>query len=257
VTLCFLGSGAGPRALAKEIAVPDEPTLEEILRLTPHRRQALVPGERLVFSVRYGPIRAGEGVLEVRDVVQLPEGPAYRLVSTARSNKVFSSVYPVNDFVQSLMDTTWLVSRRFEKHLREGRYRADVRVVMDQARHRAYYDDGRVFDMPPRAQDILSAFFFVRTMAFDVGDTIRFQGHVDRKNYPIVVVVHRRETVEVPAGRFRCLVLEPRVAAEGLFKRKGRLWIWVTDDERKIPVLMKSEIPVGSIDALLVRMEGR
>jgi hypothetical protein len=239
------------------IRTSEDRVLRQIIEQTPNREHALVVGERLVFSVRYGPIRAGEATLELAEIVDLPQGRAYRLLSKAKSNSFFTSFYKVDDHVESLMDVDFLFSRKHEKHLREGKYRQDRVVVLDQDNHLAVYSDGRVFEMPPRAHDILTAFYFVRAMDFEVGDVLRFDSHQDRKNYPIEVIVHREESVEVPAGKFDCLVIEPKVSDSALFKRKGDLWIWVTNDERKIPVLMKSKIPVGSIDAVLVRIEGR
>ena len=231
--------------------------LRQILADTPNRHEALRVGERLVFSVRYGPIRAGEAVLEIPDVVQLPDGPAFRILSVAESNSLFDSFYKVRDRVESHMDSLFLFSRRHEKHLREGKYTQDRSIVMDQQNRLAVYDDGKIFEMPSGAHDVLTAFYYVRTMDLEVGDVIRLDSHVDRKNYPIEVTVLRREKVEVPAGTFDCLVIEPKVSEGALFKSKGKLTIWITDDDRKIPVLMKTEIPVGSIDALLVRIEGR
>jgi hypothetical protein len=67
----------------------------------------------------------------------------------------------------------------------------------------------------------------------------------------IVVKVIGKEKVTVPAGTFDCFVIEPIMEAGGLFKNSGKLTIWITDDNRRIPVLMKSKIPVGSIDAVL------
>ena len=55
----------------------------------------------------------------------------------------------------------------------------------------------------------------------------------------------------MPAGKFNCLLIEPFLAGDGLFKASGRLWISVTDDDRKMPVLMKSKILVGSVTAEL------
>jgi hypothetical protein len=88
--------------------------LRQVFDQTPHRDQALVVGERLIYSVRYGPIRAGEATLEIAEVVDHPQGPAYRLLSKARSNSFFDSFYKVDDHVESLMDVDFLFSRRHE-----------------------------------------------------------------------------------------------------------------------------------------------
>mgnify|MGYP001953722061 CR=1 FL=1 len=45
--------------------------------------------------------------------------------------------------------------------------------------------------------------------------------------------------------------VEPVVLGEALFNQKGHLRVWVTDDEVKMPVLMKSKVLVGAIAAVL------
>jgi hypothetical protein len=108
--------------------------------------------------------------------------------------------------------------------------------------------------MKPCAQDILSALYFVRTLNFQVGDTLQINLHDVSKSYPLKVKVNRRERVKVPAGQFDCLVVEPFLESEGMFRSQGRIEIWLTDDERKIPVLMRSEIMIiGHIDARLAQ----
>jgi hypothetical protein len=60
-----------------------------------------------------------------------------------------------------------------------------------------------------------------------------------------------RQKVKTPAGTFSCVAIEPVLKAGGIFKNKGRLVIWLTDDERRMPVLMKSKVAVGSISVVL------
>jgi hypothetical protein len=65
------------------------------------------------------------------------------------------------------------------------------------------------------------------------------------------VLVHGRETVSVPAGRFDCFVVEPVLEGEGLFKHEGRITLYISADARRVPVLMKTKVPVGTIDVAL------
>jgi hypothetical protein len=70
-----------------------------------------------------------------------------------------------------------------------------------------------------------------------------------------VIRVLRRETVRTPAGAFHCVVVEPGMREEGIFIQKGRkLQIWLTDDERKVPVLMRVEVFFGHVTAELSKM---
>ena len=68
---------------------------------------------------------------------------------------------------------------------------------------------------------------------------------------PVRVIVHARDRVRVPAGTFDCIVVEPVLREAGLFNQKGRMVVWVTDDERRMPVMMKSKVLVGTIDVEL------
>ena len=65
------------------------------------------------------------------------------------------------------------------------------------------------------------------------------------------MIVHDRETVEVGAGTFDCFAIEPVIREGGIFTAKGRLTIWVSADDRRIPVKMRTKVVVGSITASL------
>lgn len=207
-------------------------------------------GEKLVFAVQYGIITAGEATLEVRNVSFIDSTPCYNIVSNARTNEVFSKVFKVRDRFVSLMDTTDLVSLRYEKHLREGDFKKDESVRFDQKRHKAIYADREV-TIAPRTQDVLSSMYYLRTLPLKVGQSIALANHTNGKNYPLVIKVLAEERVTVDAGTFDCLVVEPFLREPGLFRQKGRLTVWVTNDKYRIPVLMKSKVIIGAVSAVL------
>jgi len=60
----------------------------------------------------------------------------------------------------------------------------------------------------------------------------------------------------VEAGTFRTIVVEPLVREGGLFKAEGRIVIWLTDDERKLPVRVNTKVIIGSIDTELREYAG-
>ena len=213
----------------------------------PGENKAILVGEKLTFSVRYGVIRAGEATLEITGIENAGGYPCLHAVSKAKSNSFFDTVYKVRDTVESWMDQDGLFSRRFRKKLNEGNYHAFQEIEMDHRSRLARYQDGRVFEFLPGAHDVLSAFYYVRTLDLVPGQEYWLESHADRKNYPLKVRVHGRERVDTPAGKFDCIEVEPMLRTPGLFKNEGSLTIWLTDDERKMPVLMKSKIPIGSI----------
>lgn len=208
-------------------------------------------GERLEFSVKYGMLPAGTAVMKIPEIIDYEGRPSFRIVSTARSNKVISVFYKVRDSVETIVDYDGIFPRKFHKRLREGGYKADKTTLFDQRKHLAIAGNDTI---PTYAfvQDALSSMYFIRTRELTPGNEILIDSHTDKKNFPLKVLVYRKETVKVPAGNFDCIVIEPVMRAEGIFKAKGRIWIWLTDDQYKIPVKMKTEVFfLGSVTAQL------
>jgi len=211
-------------------------------------------GERLRFDIGYGFINAGYATMEVIDLVEYNGRPCYRVVSTANSNKFFSSLFKVEDRVESIIDAIGIFSWSFQKNLREGSYRSDRAYSFDQKANLAFYEDDTL-EVEPYVQDALSILYYARTQHLEVGKSIYIDNFTDGEHYPLEVRVLEKETVKVKAGKFDCLVVEPLLLASGIFKHEGRLKVWLTDDRLKMPVLMKSRVLVGSITAELTEFD--
>ena len=138
-------------------------------------------------------------------------------------------------------------SRRIQNFLD----RRGFRIPFDQEKNRAISKDYNI-ETYPNVLDVLGAFYFARTLEMEPGDTFHLPNHTDGKNYPLRVAVHRREEVTVPAGTFKTIVVEPILEAPGIFEHKGNVFVWLTDDKVKMPVMMKTKIIIGSIDATLI-----
>ncbi len=207
-------------------------------------------GEHLEFDITYGFITAGYATMSVDKLIEFENRPCYRIVTTANSNSFFSSFYNVDDRVESIIDAIGLFSWRFEKNLKEGKYRAIRKFSFDQRNHRAEYNNDTT-TVPPYVQDALSVFYYVRTQDLKVGESVFVDHYNDGKLYPMEIKVLKKETITVPAGTFECLVIEPLIQSVGVFKHEGKLKVWLTNDRLRLPVLMKSKVLVGSIAAEL------
>jgi hypothetical protein len=207
-------------------------------------------GERLHFDIGYGFINAGSATMEVVELIEYDGRPAYRIVSTAQSNKFFSSFYPVRDRVESITDAIGLFSWYFDKKLCEGKYRSHRMYGFDQISHEVVYK-GDTMEIAPYVQDALSMLYYVRTQPLEVGKSIFVDNFTDGRRNPVEVKVHRNEQIRTKAGDFNCLVVEPLLRTAGVFKHEGKLTVWLTDDRLRLPVMMKSKVVVGSITAEL------
>lgn len=254
------GAAAAIQAVGDSTAVRAAPP--DTVDLTPYlaareARYAKVPwkiGEYFQFSIDWSGINGGSALMQVQNVQTVDGHRAWRIVTKAESNSFVSKFYKVRDRAESFIDAESLFTRRFEKHLREGGYKKDLVVRFDQENQKALYDNGKALDVPSQVHDVLSAFYFTRTQPLPDGAVLTVPTHDNEKSYDMVVRVVKRERIEVPAGKFDCVMVEPVLKSEGIFKSKGQMLVWLSDDERRIPVLVKSKVSIGSISVSLTDM---
>jgi hypothetical protein len=214
---------------------------------------AYAVGERLTFAVQYFNVTAGYATLSVAEQTTQTGKACYHIVAEARTHPFFETFFKVRDRIESFVDTQSLVPWRYEKHLREGGFSADSYFVYDQLGHQLVDDRGHSVTMAAQAQDVLSCFYLFRTLP-DMrpgASAIIPVTADDKKSYEVLVKVLRREKVQVLAGSFNCLVVQPLLKFQSVFEQKGDVLLWVTDDERRLPVKISSKIVIGSIQVQL------
>ncbi|HXG39166.1 MAG TPA: DUF3108 domain-containing protein [Bacteroidota bacterium] len=227
-----------------------------MLRVVPN--EAFSVGERLVFDVSYSFITAGEAVFEIARIDTVNGRPSYRILFSVNSTPSFSWIYRVEDRYETVVDMQGLFPWRFSQRIREGKYARDFQAEFDQINHVARTTEG-IFPIPPYVQDVVSAFYYTRTVDFSgfaVGQKFAMQNFYKDSTYILNVKFLGRQQIKVKVGTFNCIIVEPMIREGGLFKSEGRVLIWLTDDERKIPVKVSTQIVVGSIEAELREYSG-
>ncbi len=212
--------------------------------------------EKLQYDLTWAGIKAGEASLEVRD-----EGAWISIISTARSAKWLSLFYVVDDRVESRLSKERSLRSmgrplNYRLALREGRHRKNKEVIFDQHNSKVTYIDyldkeRKEFAVPAMTFDPISSFYYLRTLRLEVGKPVHVTIFDSKKVWHVEVQVLRKERIEVPAGVFDTILVKPLMKSEGIFYRKGEIYIWLTDDQRRIPVLLKTKVKVGSINASL------
>lgn len=221
--------------------------------------EAFGVGERLTYDVGYRFISAGTAVFDVaKDLTYINGRPCYKVTFVTASHKSLEFIYRVRDTYRTYLDVDGIFPWKFEQHIRERNYSKDYTAEFDQVNHKATTPDGTK-DIPAYVHDIVSAFYFIRThdlKSKHAGDVIALQNFFDGKTHDLNIYIRGRERIEVDAGVYDCVVVEPRIASGSPFGFKGKLTLWLTDDDRKIPVKVSTEIPIGSIDAELKQYQG-
>lgn len=216
-------------------------------------------GERLRYYMEFSFVKAGLSEMVVTGIDSVNGRPAYRFRSRVRSTRTIDLIYKVRDVVEAWFDVGGLYSQRYERRIREGSYHSEKFFDYD---HRTGWvsisnENGPkgITPFKPYSHNIISALYWVRSQELEPDSELIIPVHDMDTHYPLTVRVYGRERVTVPAGTFNCVKVEPVIESEGLFKKAGRLLVWITDDERRLPVKMNSKISVGTIKGNLVEYQ--
>ncbi len=216
-------------------------------------------GERLDYKVKYSFITAGEGYFHILPKPLVRNGrECYDIRFQVNSLKSLEWIYKVKDNYRTVLDVQGIFPWEFEQNVREGNYKRDFTAWFDPLMNKAFADN-KTYDVPPNCHDIVSAFYYVRTLnlgAMKKGSVFYLQNFFGDQVYKLGIKIVGKQTVEVEAGTFNCVIIEPLVVEGGLFKSEGQILIWITDDDRKIPVKVYTKILIGNVSAELVKYSG-
>jgi hypothetical protein len=220
-------------------------------------------GEKLEYKVGYKFITAGTGSFQIMpDAIEVSGRKCYDIRFQVNSLQSLEWLYKVRDTYRTVVDVNGIFPWLFEQHLREGNYKRDFKASFDQRNNFALTElrgKKKKIKVEPYIHDIVSAFFYVRTMNLSAmpKETIFYlRNFFNDSSYSLGVKILGKQTVEVEAGKFRCIVVQPLVVEGGLFKSEGEILIWLTDDSRKIPVKVGTKIIIGFVGAELVKYSG-
>jgi hypothetical protein len=251
-------SGVSP-ALTLEAPVADV----AVPQATPaHIPLAFSEGEHLTFVVKWGLVTGGYSSLKIQNTETIDGRPTYHIVAEAKSAGVVDTFYKVRDRNEAWIDPQMPHTLRYARDIREGKYRLKEQVVLDREARKfrltSYRADKNRHkniegDIPANVLDVLGSLYHVRTLPLAVGKEFTIDVHSGKTVYPLVVKVTKRQKVRVKAGKFDCFVVEPQLREPGIFVTKGKkLEVFMTADERRMPVMMRSEIFIGHVAAELV-----
>lgn len=234
-----------------------DPQVEQPLRTLSNKSFGL--GEKLTFDLGYKFITAGRTVISVApQTVTLNKRPCYNIKFETRTTPTMDKIFKVRDIYQTYVDTSAILPFRFEQTVREGNYSRDFSANIDQENNLAKTTEGS-FKVPKNVQDVLSSFFYTRVLDLSKmkkGQSFLLYNFFGKQHYDLRVRMLGTEVVEVPAGKFLCYVIEPLVVEGGLFKSEGRILIYLTADEAKMPVKVSSKVVIGSVDGSLTAYTG-
>lgn len=219
--------------------------------------RVLTVGENLVFDVSWMGVPVGVGTLEVKEMVTIGDRRAYHVIAIAKTNDFLSRLYPIHDEVHSFIDAEKFYSLEFSKTIKEGRYRADEKMIYDYKKKKIFFESRlnkskKEFDLPFEVQDFLSAFYWFRVQPAAVGKSLRTVVNSEEENWDLELNVLRHELKEFRNGRaIPTILVEPKTRLKGMLYKRGRIWVYFSADRKRLPVWVTLRTPFGPVSGVL------
>lgn len=216
-------------------------------------------GEKLTYELKWGLVPAGEASLEVlpNEIIDGVEGHHFRM--TTKSNSFVDVFYKVRDVVDGYTDLTVSRSLLYKKKQNEGSTKRDILVTFDwktnQARYSNFGKTKKPISISDGAFDPFSVLYYCRLFNFETNKDIVRPVTDGKKIVTGVAKFKGRESIKINGIRYDTFLIEPEIEhISGVFKKskKAKIQIWLTADNRRIPVRIKSKVVVGSFVADLV-----
>ncbi len=216
-----------------------------------HERLTKFINERMRFDVYWMGIYAGSAYVFVEG-----NSETIKITSEVKSASFISNFYYVHDKAESNIESG--KPKYFRLIQIEGKHRGDKEIKFD-------YDSGEIIfinniknkmsihkGIDKVFMDVLSGFFYLRTLSMSGKDSIYIDIFDSDKFATVEIKVLREEKIETYDGKeISALLIKPELTTEGLFKRKGDIFIWISNDDKKIPLRIETKVPVGKITAEL------
>jgi hypothetical protein len=218
-------------------------------------------GETLDYRIYWGVIPVGSSHVTT-EWIQEDGRTLIAIRFRTRSNNVLSKMYPVDDTLEAIIDPETFLPTRFTKKLNEGRYRADETTCFDHKNLKATWTSRlnhkvEEYQIDPDTRDIVTFMYYMRRKQFEPDTVTKYRVMADDKIYDLIVKAQGMELVSLDHyGKLSCLRFEPEAKFGGLFVRKGRMWMWVSQDSRRIATKISARVPVGSITLWLDQVGG-
>ncbi len=219
-------------------------------------------GEILVYSVHWGFLHVGDARIWNE---WIEEDGRILLAIRARIQtvSVLEKIFPVDDFLESVVDPLTFLPLRFTRRLSEGRYRLHEVTTFDHGALRAHWkhllreNSEAEFPIEADTRDMMSYMYYMRRHAWQPDSALSGRVMANEKLYDLVVQTRQYENVKLPEyGSVRSLLVEPDAKFKGVFIKAGRLRVWISDDQRCLCTMATAKVPVGTVRVMLQRVEG-
>lgn len=215
---------------------------------------------KLIYDIEWRLIHAGDVVLDLRNA----EG-RMKLDSAG----LVSALFKVDDTYAVRYEQAFCAVES-QTDSKEGKRHRQTSVTYDRNQNRATWverdmlDGNKVLrraqvDTPHCVHDVLGGLLALRGSPLEPGQSLLTPMSDGRRSAQVKVDAQEREDVTTPAGTFKTIRYEVNLLNGVVYPRKGRVFVWLSDDAKRIPVQIRLRLafPIGTVTLQLEKEEGK
>lgn len=203
-------------------------------------------GEKFTYEFQFNILEAGEASLEVVELDTVNDHPCYKIEFVASTGYWGDLLFTIRDTISIWIDQETLATRQIYKRINEGNYHKKTHIIVYDEQNFAI-SNGDTIPIYSSVQDPYSLFYYLRTLPLTVGDLYAFTTIDGQELTDVQLKVDSETRVQTPMQWWNCIKVRPYKEDGSLFKNKGEMTIWFSDDQNKIPVRIKIELKVGAL----------
>ncbi len=214
-------------------------------------------GEKLTYQIFWGPFIVGRATLEVAGIDPVDSHNCYHLVAKAKTSGLANLLFPVDSTAESWLDCDGLFARQYREDRTEGKHHRSGETHYNYAHNETVITNHlngkeKHLSLDQHVQDVISSLYVVRTRKLMLNSEQTFMINAGTTNYNVTVRPDVRKSMWVrPVGDIQALRIEPIPTLNIISANKGRMWFWLSDDVRRLPLLVNSELKFGSAKLVL------
>ena len=221
---------------------------------------AFKAGEKLSYKMKYGIFTAAEANIHVEDSpIQFNGQPAYHIIAEGKTAGTFDVFYKVRNRYESYVDKNTLLPYFYAENRRESSYKHTDKVTFDHEKKTITAAKGTFPYSADKVFDFVSAYYFARCIdvsKIHIGQKLDLQYFLEDGVHTLSITYVGKEKMACSMGTFNCLKFNPTIIPGRIFRKDSKLYLWITDDNNRIPVKAHVEVVLGSLTMDLTAASG-
>jgi hypothetical protein len=203
-------------------------------------------GENLHYKVRFGPFRVGTLDLSINEISVISQESCYHFTVHLKSNSGWRFLFEIDDQLESYARIHDFATLKSFKRVFESGYQKELEANFDYQTMKIFYSDSSQFDLEPETKDLISTWYYFRSLSLKPNDSLSVQVHNDKINYKVDIEAKGPKMVKTGLGKIECIEINPTTQM-----KQDIGIVYLSNDSKRIPAIIKRKFSFGHIIAVL------